>query len=217
MNDNDLGWLWEASSALYPATYIDHPPYYSPPNRGSPIDINTTFAKNQLWVDDQVAEAVHVARSVKKSTRPAIFAYGRADWYSRADYRNASGSLQLPQDLHSTVARPAAWGADGVVLWGSSDDADDSYGGLACSVPNASQPPAPLHNCSVPDTCAQTPCMTCGMKCQAEAEYIGSTLGPTAEAAVRGALDCAREHCPEGGRCVTVDAQGVALQTPQCV
>ena len=66
-------------------------------------------------------------------------------------------------------------------------------------------------------TLKQTPCMTCGMKCQAEAEYIRSTLSPTAEAAVSGALDCAREHCPEGGRCVTVDARGAALQTPECV
>jgi hypothetical protein len=117
MNDKDLAWLWAASSALFPQTYINQPLGKYPESRNRTKTV--TFASHQRMVDDQVAEAMHVADSVKdKSKRPAVFAYGRAFWYDSL-IGNATSGLMQPEDLALTVARPAAHGAAGVVLWGA--------------------------------------------------------------------------------------------------
>ena len=70
-------------------------------------------------VDDQLAEAMHVRDSVEdESERPSVFAYGRAFWYDSL-IGNATSGLMQPQDLALTIARPAAHGAHGVILWGA--------------------------------------------------------------------------------------------------
>ena len=209
MNDNDLGWLWTSSSALFPSTYIAQPPgnypcqshHYPCVNRTS----NVTFASNQRWVDDQIAEAVRLANSTAATQGqrpPLVYPYGRAVFYSRTGYQNASSSVMKPSDLASTVARPAAHGVAGVVLWGGSDDCEDTVcGKIHCS-----------NMCTAAD-----PCMTCDDKCETQARYIASSLGPVAEAAVAAADVCAAKHCPGGGRCATIDGIGATLPTPRCV
>ena len=100
-----------------------------------------------------------------------------------------------------TVARPAAHGVAGVVLWGGSDDCEDSEcTSVHCGV------------CTAAD-----PCMTCNDKCEAQARYIATSLGPVAEAAVAAADACAAEHCPDGGRCTSIDRTGATLPQPECV
>ena len=210
MNDHDLGWLWSASSALFPSTYLAQPPGRYPYQRhGENLTRVVTFASNQRWVDDQVAEAVRLANGVAAAAStttgqrlgPLVYPYGRAVFYSRTGYQAAASSVMKPPDLASTVARPAAHGVAGVVLWGGSDDCGDSVcGNVHCGV------------CTAAD-----PCMTCNDKCEAQAKFIASSLGPVAKAAVADYDACAAEHCPGGGRCITIDETGAPLPTPKCV
>ena len=102
-----------------------HYPFHS---HGKNLTKNITYACNQRWVDDQIAEAVRVATSVKDpARRPAVYPYGRAVYYSR------NSSVLQPDDLAATVARPARHGVDGVILWGSSGDCEAvPGGGMSC-------------------------------------------------------------------------------------
>ena len=45
---------------------------------------------------------------------------------------------------------------------------------------------------------------------------LASTPRPTALQAVTAADDCAARACPQGGRCVTIDATGKDLDKPAC-
>ena len=192
MNDNALGWLWNASSALYPDMYIQAPPGQYPKGFEGRL-VNVSFDSNQRFVDDVVAEAMHVASSIQDpSQRPAVYPYGRAFWYSWLGYENTS-SLMQPRDLQATVGRPAQHGADGVVLWGGSADC----GKLSCG--------------------ADGTCMLCQSKCTAQADYISTSMGPVAAKAVNDADTCAAAHCAGGQRCVTIDDIGRQLQTPRCI
>jgi hypothetical protein len=130
----------------------------------------------------QIAEALHVAASVKDpSQRPAVYPYGRAVYYSR------NNSVLQPDDLAATVARPAAFGVDGVILWGSSEDCEAVPGGMSCDA-----------------------------KCEQQAKYIAAQLGPATASAVSDAAACVASHCTAGQRCVSVDDTGAATQ-PKCV
>lgn len=71
INDNELSWLWEASSALFPGYYISAPPGHYP------HDVNVTYDSNRRGVDTTVAEAVRVARSAPAGKRPQTFLYAK--------------------------------------------------------------------------------------------------------------------------------------------
>ena len=101
--------------------------------------------------------------------------------------QNQSGLLEQP-DLESMIARPAAQGINGVVLWGSSEDCTMTKGGLSAA-----------------------------QKCDDQSEFIRSSLGPTALKAIGAANECAKKFCPNGGRCVTIDARGKQLEKPTCL
>lgn len=118
MNNHDLRWLWASSSALFPSTYIAQPPgHYKYREHDVNRTKNVSFASNQRLVDDQIAEAMRLANATATGgRRPLVYPYGRAVFYSRTGYRNASSSLMRPPDLAATVARPAAHGVAGVVL-----------------------------------------------------------------------------------------------------
>lgn len=119
-------------------------------------------------------------------SRPAVFAYGRASFYARCSYQNASSSLMQPQDLHSTLDGPADHGISGVILWGSSADCMQPTGAGAM------------------DRCAD------------QASFIRASLGPVAAAAVARADSCAITKCRAGEHCVYIDKHGVALPQPVC-
>eukprot|EP01052_Picozoa_sp_SAG31_P030991 SAG31_NODE_3235_length_4512_cov_2.549513_3_plen_483_part_00 len=185
INDNELSWLWKASSSLFPGYYISAPPGQYP-------RANVTYASNRRGIDATVAEAVRVARSAPAGRRPQIFLYGRASYYSVGGFagaawaQNQSGLLEQT-DLGSMVARPAAQGINGVVLLGSSEDCTSTKGGLSAA-----------------------------QKCDDQSEFIRSSLGPTASKAIAAADECAKKFCPQGGRCVTIDATGKDLEKPTC-
>ena len=54
INDDELSWLWAASSALYPGYYVSAPPGRYP-------RANVTYGSNRRGIDTSVAEAVRVA------------------------------------------------------------------------------------------------------------------------------------------------------------
>jgi hypothetical protein len=103
-------------------------------------------------------------------------------------YYSRNGSVLRPEDLVATVARPSAHGVDGVILWGSSGDCEAEPGGISCDA-----------------------------KCEQQAKYIATQLGPAAANAVNNAVTCAASHCQSGERCVSIDDTGVALPRPKCV
>uniref|UniRef100_A0A8C5JAY4 Hyaluronidase n=1 Tax=Junco hyemalis TaxID=40217 RepID=A0A8C5JAY4_JUNHY len=90
-----LGWLWAASSALYPSIYL---PLALPP------------ALRRRFVHHRLREALRVAARGAHGLLPVIP-------YSRLSFRRSARFLQLA-DLVHTIGESAALGAAGVVLWG---------------------------------------------------------------------------------------------------
>ncbi|XP_067417307.1 hyaluronidase-3 [Emydura macquarii macquarii] len=99
VRNNQLLWLWEASTALFPSIYL-------PPKLPG--------AARQLYVHHRLREAFRVARFGLKQPLPVIA-------YSRVSYRLSAGYLS-EADLVHTIGESAALGATGLVLWG-----DNSY------------------------------------------------------------------------------------------
>nr|XP_004175541.5 hyaluronidase-3 [Taeniopygia guttata]XP_041574697.1 hyaluronidase-3 [Taeniopygia guttata]XP_041574698.1 hyaluronidase-3 [Taeniopygia guttata]XP_041574699.1 hyaluronidase-3 [Taeniopygia guttata] len=93
--NNHLGWLWAASSALYPSIYL--PPALPP-------------ALRRRYVHHRLREALRVAAFGPDGLLPVIA-------YSRLAFRRSSRFLQLA-DLVHTIGESAALGAAGLVLWG---------------------------------------------------------------------------------------------------
>lgn len=93
--NNRLGWLWAASSALYPSIYL---PLALPP------------ALRRRYVHHRLHEALRVATLGAQGLLPVIA-------YSRLSFRRSSRFLQLA-DLVHTIGESAALGAAGLVLWG---------------------------------------------------------------------------------------------------
>ncbi|KAI4786351.1 hypothetical protein KUCAC02_037174 [Chaenocephalus aceratus] len=102
-NQNDqLMWLWKASTALFPSVYL----HLS--TRNSP--------KAALFVRNRVLEALRVAALPKRSYTVPIYVY------SRPLYRDQTEIFQSKTDLVSTIGESAAVGASGVVMWGGVRD-----------------------------------------------------------------------------------------------
>ncbi|NXA05166.1 HYAL3 protein, partial [Sapayoa aenigma] len=93
--NNQLGWLWAASSALYPSIYL--PPALPP-------------ALRRRYVHHRLREALRVATFGASGLLPVIA-------YSRLSYRRSLQFLELA-DLVHTIGESAALGAAGLVLWG---------------------------------------------------------------------------------------------------
>ncbi|NXM00783.1 HYAL3 protein, partial [Tyrannus savana] len=93
--NNRLGWLWAASSALYPSIYL--PPALPP-------------ALRRRYVHHRLREALRVAAFGARGLLPVIA-------YSRLSFRRSPQFLELA-DLVHTIGESAALGAAGLVLWG---------------------------------------------------------------------------------------------------
>ncbi|KAJ6667690.1 hypothetical protein lerEdw1_016011 [Lerista edwardsae] len=93
--NNQLMWLWKASSALYPSIYL-------PPKLPS--------SHHQRYVHYRLREAFRVAQFGVKQPLPVIA-------YSRVSYRHSPRYL-TESDLVYTIGESAGLGAAGVVLWG---------------------------------------------------------------------------------------------------
>lgn len=100
-NDQML-WLWERSTALFPSVYLRRSLRNSP--------------KATLFVRNRVQEALRVAALPKRPYAMPIYVY------SRPLYRDQTEDFQTQTDLVSTVGESAALGASGVVMWGGTKD-----------------------------------------------------------------------------------------------
>ncbi|NXK94499.1 HYAL3 protein, partial [Formicarius rufipectus] len=93
--NNRLGWLWAASSALYPSIYL---PLALPP------------ALRRRYVHHRLREALRVAAFGVHGLLPVIA-------YSCLSFRRSRQFLE-PADLVHTIGESVALGAAGLVLWG---------------------------------------------------------------------------------------------------
>ncbi|XP_005508921.2 hyaluronidase-3 [Columba livia] len=93
--NNQLGWLWAASAALYPSIYL---PLALPP------------ALRRRYVHHRLREALRVAAFGVQGPLPVVA-------YSRLSFRRSRRFLKLA-DLVHTIGESAALGAAGLVLWG---------------------------------------------------------------------------------------------------
>lgn len=100
--NNQMLWLWEHSTALFPSVYL-HPLL-----RNSP--------RAALFVRNRVQEALRVATLPRRPYTMPIYVY------SRPLYRDQTQELQTQRDLISTVGESAAVGASGVIMWGGTKD-----------------------------------------------------------------------------------------------
>ncbi|KAJ7997681.1 hypothetical protein DPEC_G00214660 [Dallia pectoralis] len=102
--NDQLLWLWESSTALYPSVYL------SASLRNS--------RRAALFVRNRVQEAVRVAALPKRTVTVPIYVY------SQPLYRDVKDFLSM-EDLISTIGESVALGASGSVLWGASADYTD--------------------------------------------------------------------------------------------
>ncbi|XP_028306430.1 hyaluronidase PH-20-like [Gouania willdenowi] len=100
--NNQMSWLWERSTALFPSVYL----HLS--GRNSP--------KAAFFARNRVQEAMRVAGLSKRPYIVPIYVY------SQPLYQDQTESFLTQEDLISTIGEFAALGASGVVLWGSSKD-----------------------------------------------------------------------------------------------
>ncbi|XP_046716179.1 hyaluronidase-5-like isoform X2 [Silurus meridionalis] len=100
--NNELLWLWELSTALYPSAYM-------------PVSISGT-QKAALFIRNQVLEAMRVAEMSRRPyTAPTYL-------YLRPLLREQQELYMQEVDLIRSIGESAALGAAGCVLWGSSYD-----------------------------------------------------------------------------------------------
>lgn len=227
--NNQLGWLWAASSALYPSIYL--PPALPP-------------ALRHRYVHHRLREALRVANFGANGLLPVVA-------YSRLSFRRSPQFLELvsatglgwwacrgmsfaPQlgnvslcprqaDLVHTIGESAALGAAGLVLWG-----DMSYSRSAVSTaPRCTSTragtwwaagggtgmghtgwPHPL--CSPGKGGRRDPSARAGSdwcfppqeSCASLRHYLVSTLGPYVANVTAAAWECSYGQCHGHGRCV---------------
>ncbi|XP_039989212.1 hyaluronidase-1-like [Xiphias gladius] len=100
--NNQLLWLWERSTALFPSIYLH-------------LSLRNS-SRAALFVRNRVQEALRVAALPKRPYTVPIYVY------SRPLYRQQTQKFQSLTDLVSTVGESAALGASGVVMWGGVKD-----------------------------------------------------------------------------------------------
>nr|XP_023699037.1 hyaluronidase-1-like [Paramormyrops kingsleyae] len=98
--NNQLSWLWNISSALYPDIYLE----LSLQGRGEAILRYTRY---------RVLEALRVASQVSAAAAPPVLPYARIAYTYSLNFLSE-------EDLVHTIGESAALGAAGVVLWGDS-------------------------------------------------------------------------------------------------
>ncbi|KAI4872137.1 hypothetical protein NFI96_031083 [Prochilodus magdalenae] len=100
--NNELLWLWESSTALFPSAYL-------------PLSLREN-PKAALFVRGVVKEAVRVSALPKKSYTSPVYVY------LQTLFRDQNKVYLSEADLVRTIGESAALGASGAVLWGASTD-----------------------------------------------------------------------------------------------
>ncbi|KAM7402270.1 hypothetical protein PAMP_017524 [Pampus punctatissimus] len=95
--NNELFWLWNASSALYPDIYLS-------------LDLRSLSREVLLYTHHRILEAMRVGAQVTPST-PPVFPYARIVYTYTLDFLSQ-------EHLVYTVGESAALGSAGLVLWG---------------------------------------------------------------------------------------------------
>ncbi|XP_048878658.1 hyaluronidase-5-like [Brienomyrus brachyistius] len=103
--NDQLLWLWQTSTALYPSVYL------------ATSQANTH--KAALYVRNQVHEAMRVASQPKHPFNVPIYVY------TRPVFTDQTSKFLSVEDLVHTLGENAAVGASGSVLWGASADFHD--------------------------------------------------------------------------------------------
>ncbi|XP_026058611.1 hyaluronidase PH-20 [Carassius auratus] len=112
--NNELLWLWEVSTALYPSAYL-------------PVAVSGSRSA-ALFVRHQVREATRVAALPKRHHTAPVYVY------LRPLLRDQKEHYMNEIDLVSSIGESAALGASGAVLWGASADYKDK---ASCEVLSA--------------------------------------------------------------------------------
>ncbi|KAF3706110.1 Hyaluronidase PH-20 [Channa argus] len=100
--NNQMLWLWEHSTALFPSVYLHLSMRNSP--------------RAALFVRNRIQEALRVAALPKRPYTVPVYVY------SRPLYRDQTQRFQTKKDLVSTIGESAAVGASGVIMWGGTRD-----------------------------------------------------------------------------------------------
>ncbi|XP_009636455.1 hyaluronidase PH-20 [Egretta garzetta] len=96
--NNELNWLWEESTALYPSVYLE--------------TALRSSRNAQLFVRNRVQEAIRISY-VSNSTHPLpVFVY------TRPVFTDVYTEYLSQDDLVNTIGESAALGASGIVIWG---------------------------------------------------------------------------------------------------
>ncbi|NXI35778.1 HYALP Hyaluronidase, partial [Galbula dea] len=96
--NNELKWLWEKSTALYPSVYLE--------------TALRSSRNAQLFVRSRVQEALRVSHT-SNSTQPLpVFVY------TRPVFTDFPQEYLSQEDLVNTIGESAALGASGIVIWG---------------------------------------------------------------------------------------------------
>ncbi|XP_061228945.1 hyaluronidase PH-20 [Neopsephotus bourkii] len=96
--NNELNWLWEKSTALYPSIYLE--------------TALRSSRNAQLFVRNRVQEAIRISY-VSNATHPLpVFVY------TRPVFTDVYEEYLSQDDLVNTIGESAALGASGIVIWG---------------------------------------------------------------------------------------------------
>ncbi|XP_028618428.1 hyaluronidase-4 [Grammomys surdaster] len=98
LKNNDLSWLWNSSTALYPAVSV----------RKSSADSENTLRFSRF----RVRESLRISTMTSHDYALPVFVY------TRLGYKEEPLLFLSKQDLISTIGESAALGAAGIVIWG---------------------------------------------------------------------------------------------------
>uniref|UniRef100_UPI00398F69FA hyaluronidase PH-20-like n=1 Tax=Pristiophorus japonicus TaxID=55135 RepID=UPI00398F69FA len=101
LRNNELLWLWQESTALYPSIYL--PKVFQSSNNA------------KLFVRNRVQEAMRVATLSKEEHSLPVYVY------TRVIYRDCLDETLSEADLVSTIGESASLGVAGIVVWESSN------------------------------------------------------------------------------------------------
>nr|ATU82477.1 venom hyaluronidase [Lethocerus distinctifemur] len=100
-DDNDKSkWMYQEGKALYPSVYFDK--------------IGMTETMRAELIEYRVKEGVRIAK--KSATKLPVYAY---TWFK---YRDSGHELISKTDMLNNLLVPKKHGANGVIIWGSSED-----------------------------------------------------------------------------------------------
>ncbi|GCB72526.1 hypothetical protein scyTo_0006346 [Scyliorhinus torazame] len=105
--NNELLWLWQESTALYPSIYL------------SKMFRSSDNAK--LFVQNRVQEAMRVAALYKENYSLPVYPY------TRIVYRNSLNETLSEANLISTIGESASLGAAGIVVWESTNSTKNKH------------------------------------------------------------------------------------------